>query len=647
MTTEREARYRVSVEKDGDTGAFQDIADGIEQAGEAAEQTARDASRLGDLYDNAREKLKTFAETVEKGNEGVEEGATRALLTLRRLQQAAEDLKASGRNLTDDQVRELEELERAYKDAVRGAGEYKRAQIEATRDVESATARTGEYRGSISSLADVFEQVSPKAARFALQGTAVVGALTAGYSAGTKFREGLGELDKLLGTSMLQSMDNFVQRAFLMQQAMDRLVGALQSPAEESRELLNILNILRAQGIKPVSSNLDELRAQLDQVSRAKGEVAQEALAAKAAQEEWTASMGLSREELDKQSKELAKFVAAFIEQNDQLDLSGISSRLKDQIQGILDKYRDLGTEAPKELQKVANALGILSTAQQETLDKHKQFLGEYQKAINDALGGVDEDVQERAAAIKETLANLAPKQNELRFLPPEQQAKLREELEEMIDTLRAAGQAITPEIQQIANQVGLLVPQWEAVAPAADSGAKGLDRGGEAAGRAADGLSKLRTESEGIAEVMGRQQTATDAVAGSAVRAGERTKEAASSIREGASAISDQADAAGEAGPKLGAAATASEDLAKAQHDAQGKLAGTSEEIRSLAEKIGSLETRSRGLATSLGATFGGLSSGISSVITLVGQLSTALDDALLKLEKLRDFDDVPDGAG
>lgn len=633
MAEEREAVYRVRTERTGDEEAISGVGREIEEAAQAAERAGSKAT-LSPLLEQlravdqegaeafealaseheelrrvleqpidfalakARRDADEFAEAVGEGASSAADRAAALRRSLDLVTEASRALARSGQGMTDAHERELEDLEDAYRSLIREQARVRASQAQVDRDLGKQLAGLGEYGAAIQDYGDLLNLLPPKLQKVAGVLGVVTSGLTAGYDAGTRFREFLAEVDGALGTDFRQQLDESAQAVIHFFDVFDRLEGRSSDPSTEFDLMRNALQQLRAEGLEPVSGNLDEVIAQLESYRRAQADASLEANAQRAATEKWAAGLGLSRAELDQTASALATFVTRFLEQNDALDQAEFAESIRPQLERLLDAYKTLGAEAPAELQKIASALGIVDSETRAGLETIAGYLDEYRSRLADAMGGVVEDANERRQALEQALGEL--RFEEVNFLPPEEREKLRAQLDGMLQDLRAVGGELTPELQAIAGAVGLVVAAWEPVAPAADAAASGMQNAADASRDGADATRDLIAEVERKREILRGSKEATDEEAAA-------SEDAASSTSESAEAQRDLVAEVERKRESLRGAAEAAREDAGASSEAAGAAsehAGAEDEVASAAErKRAALEEAQRAAEEGAGA--------------------------------------------
>ena len=608
----------------------------LDELSESVRRTAADARAGVSGFEAARESIRAFGDAAHKGGDGLDGMAAKSRAAINRLRDEIDALRRSGKGLTDEHEKELEQLQREYDQAIAATARFRRAQAEANKDIRDAGRAAGDVTGPIGGLNDVLEQMGGRWGAIATKAFAVVGAFSAGYDAGTKFRDGLAQIDEALGTSFRAGLDDTVTKLFRLREAADAWVGAAPSSARQSEFVANALKILRSQGIEPASHAYEDLVKQLEEVKRAQGELN----LVDSALKKWAEDLDIFGPTLDKNAKDFAKFAADFRAANAQIKDERLAEALKPQIQEILDQYKRLGQEAPAEFRKLADGFGIVDTATEKTLTKvegfAKKYLAELARAANGGKTFFDTSA-ESLAGVQLALSEFKLPAD-FALLPPKVQDDLRRELASMIEAVQQSGGAYTKEIESLAAYAGLLIAPWGRVADGAKTAAQALDQVGTAAGKAGtsiqDSGKSLITFGDGVIEIESGAKTAAqalDQVGTAAGKAGTSIQDSGKSLitfgdgvieiesgaKTAAQALDQVGTAAGEAGDKADegakdlassatSAATAKTEidrLAEALDQAGisfGKAAPAIDQVGTSASKAGSsFQTSGRALTT------------------------------------------------
>jgi hypothetical protein len=469
----------------------------------ALEGLEREQERLADpltaSVGRARDALGELKESTESSFSGAEGKLVAVKQAVDAYRDALEEAKAAGEDVTAEQEAELESLEAEYKTATKTVADYGRAKREVKKDIESASDATRLEGKSINDLGDVAELASPKLGKLIGIGAAIVGAFTAGWAAGEKLRSVLNSLTDSGG-----GFDNFIQKGLGVAAVADRIANGMNRSSRETDQnaeaLKNQQNIFENRKIDGFSQDIEANDRILQQHQ----------LAIKADRdqlEEFSKSVGLSRQELDQQAAQLAKSLDLFQKANPQMDASKLDEARK-QIQDLLDRYATLGAEVPENLQKLAESWAVTTSAVEEAAksqadaveasskkqadaaeaasERHANAVKALVESITGEVIASTEELQAQVAVVTEAIESINKSK-----LSPEGLEKAREEVQKLVDAFLAAKVEIPASLAAAADKVGVLVDAMER----AGGGYQFFTKSSEAA---ADSTVKLGVSADG-----------------------------------------------------------------------------------------------------------------------------------------------------
>ncbi len=533
---DRELKQRIVVESEG-TDAFAQTAAGakeldqsiaeIEQSLDARiseldalfasfEQQFGSLKTAAESLGEAKKPILEFVAAVKEGSEGIERKAGRAKLALQEVRAAAEELRQSGTGMTEAQQRELERLEDSYEGAIAAAGRYKAAQAEARREIREATASQREFTGSINDLGDIVSRASPKLSALALKGGAVVGAFSAGYAAGNKFREILGAIDRVLGTSLLPTLNKAVTGFFHLEEAAEAWVLEAESQETQLQNHTNLYKVLVANGIDPATLSIEQQRAALAKLKLEQAQQTGAIVEVDKAFQTWTTSLGINRAELDAQVNTLESNLQKLTASGAKLDEQELGEKLKPRIQALLDLYEAFG-EVPPKLQAIADRFGVVSSAAEASA----RSIEDLQRRTSASLAKTAKDAGTSREDIRKALKTLTPADIEL--LSPKLKEQVATELIAARDKVTLHGGEFTEKMSQQAARVALLIPAFTTPFK-------------ELTAAAGDGLSDLTTKGDGSGQVVADAATGLESL--STATAALKTGDAATVVTDIATAL-------------------------------------------------------------------------------------------------------------
>ncbi|HVF61676.1 MAG TPA: hypothetical protein VNJ70_17860 [Thermoanaerobaculia bacterium] len=409
-----------------------------------------------------------------------------------------------------------------------------------------------------------------------------------------------------------------------------------------------------------------DLNPQLAEAARGLGIATTEAERTAQGLERLAASAGASARELAKQTAELLKTIEATQKLNPNLNTEQLSALFKEPIQAALDAYAALGAQAPAELQKIADKLGVVSSATEELAKRTDALL---EKILGSSKLTVAE-LKKQQEELRGVLELVDPKK--LKFENPEAFARLQEEIKKLLEGFREFGIKVPQWLAEAATGADLFVAAMEvagaSVTPfagatrdlgvAATDAASGLAGGAQATqqlGTAAQGTGQIvrrltgevlevgeaaEASGEDVDRIGGRivevgeaadhtgdviRRTGEDVnlFAASAKQAGEEAQGAAAGVTAAGDAAGDAATSFVEAGRKATEAGTAVKTAGKgakegasgfgdldveaveatgAVEELRGAVEGATQSIAVIDERVAALSITVGGLVTAVG---------------------------------------------
>lgn len=294
----RNLEVKLKLSKEGDAEVFREVSADLEGMANSAEKS------IGKLQDKLQRGFGASAKDIAQ-----------AKVAIKEYRDALEEAEEAGGEIGEAARAQLDALDDKLREATDSVGEFRAEQQKAVRDIDDATKAAGGQAESINGLDDIVkkatESLGPGAAKWLSWGTAAVGAFTAGYEAGTKFREVMNDLTG-------GEFDNFIQKWYGLTAATEAWVGAADSAEDAAQRLKNQLNILTKNGIDPTGKSAEEVGQAVEDLAKkqkAAGEAVEQAANKRAeAQKKEDDAWRKSQEERAKAEEAKAKEEAAAAE---------------------------------------------------------------------------------------------------------------------------------------------------------------------------------------------------------------------------------------------------------------------------------------------------------------------------------------------
>ncbi len=510
-------------------------------------QAARFAEPFVRSVDQARAAVEDLQESIEGSMEGADGKLVQARRRIDEYKSALEAAKEAGQGVTSDQTSELERLEQEYEQATQAVAKFGKTKEEVKKKVDAAKASMDQGVGSINSLGDIAEKASPKLGKLIGVATAYVGAFTAGYAAGEKLRAILNSLSD-------GAFDRFIQKGLRMEAVANQIADGLAGIGREAETLANQRSIFEKLGFEGFSKDVEANERIIERHTRAVHED-------KSKIEEFAKSLGLSREELDKQAAVLSENIELFRKSNPQIDAKAYTDIVNGPIQALLDGYAKLGIEVPKHLKAVADASGVLSTKAEADVKKHEEAVkrhGEAVKAVLQSITGVvsrtSAELRAQASVVSDAVAVI----NKAK-LSPEGLNRARDEVQALVNAFHAAGEQIPATLLAAADKVGVFVAAMERGNVSVTPFAGAVDG-------AATSLVKLERAADGTYRVVDRL--------------GESTVKTSGEIAASTTVISDMNPVIDQAQISLADLKAKYGEAGRAAQDAGDKVQGSSKRV-------------------------------------------------------------------
>jgi hypothetical protein len=322
-----------------------------------------------------------FAEAVEEGGRGAGRALSIVNVAIDDLRAEIERLRAGGQPVAALEAR-LAELRKEVDAGTVRFGRYRAAARDAEDALKGATRGAGEFEGQLSSLEDVASVLSPRLGNVVGRITAIAGGIGIAVIA----LKTLIEWTEKAGKAGAAELEDHLADL----DAQIRL-----SSGETTRYAQNLRDVLRKNGYDVAADGVDELIAK-------EAELQQRLVARVAATKDLVASLGGDTKKLqdstavvlgavgellskagiglDLTKDRLEALVAAQESAGDRLARPvQLNTQLAQALVAALDeelaRYRDLGREAPENLEKVRTALAVAARADAEFLEAHEKLL--------------------------------------------------------------------------------------------------------------------------------------------------------------------------------------------------------------------------------------------------------------------------------
>lgn len=379
-----------------------------------------------------------------------------------------------------------------------------------------------------------------------------------------------------------------------------------------------------------------EIPPAIEAAARSLGIATTAAERAAQANEKWASSVGLSRKALEEQTATLLANIQALTNSNPDISVPDLSTTLGPQIKALLDSYARLGAEVPPELQKIATAWGVVSSAQERQAKILADVLGASQQSTSALL--------QQAQDLTAVLSGLS-----LNGLDTESFDRVQAKIRELFGAFQAAGQQIPAELANIAARfrvfedgaaraVGNVQRAMQTASGAVSAGASSMGSAVQGAavkietsaqsGRQA--ITNLGEAASSVAVKMEEGRVSIESVGSAAQAAGSASQSAASGIQAAGKAISEAGAAANEGASGLtegaeqtAAAGDALKGVADSAAAASGGLAPLPEQASSAASALGTLATEINNLGS--GDNVASLAKNVSELATAVAAVKTA----------------------
>lgn len=434
MAIDRKARIGIEVVGEGEE-------DAAKKAAEALEAMETAGKRAGETMEKAGEK-------IARGAGGAERSVIQAKGALDEYVRSLQAAEGAGAVIGEAEMAKLHDLEGAYQQATAEVGEFRAAQEQAKRDIESATEAAGGQAPAIRNLSDVYREVTkelgPGAVKWGTWGAAAAGAFTVGWQAGTKLRE---VLDEISGGKFSEGIQRDLTNWL-------RLDQGINTVAEDAELLRNQLNILVKSGIDPTGLSAEQVGAKVEELGKKMQAASIQASAAAHGFQEM-------RKELEAQAQELVARVELITNATKELGGERQAQIIRDtlgvSIKEALDLYAQLGQTVPQEIQKIADSLGVLSSSAEEARQRHVEVVRAILTDIKGEIAKTRPEIEAEAKALAQAIPDAFAAMPPVNFLSPEQFENAQVVISQMINTFKQAGQAIPPELEKMASAVGVL----------------------------------------------------------------------------------------------------------------------------------------------------------------------------------------------
>jgi hypothetical protein len=602
---------------------------------------------------NVEQSLDRLNGSVEKNFRNFGNVAGTAGLRLKELRDEIERAEAEGRDIGEAPRASLERLQKTLEETNRKYADFKNAQQDAKDAQKAFRSESDLGRGSINDLGDVLERTSPRMADMVGKGFAIAGAFTAGWAAGGKIRDVLNDLTQ-------GGFDKGIQA---IATSAINLFSSLDNTGDQSERLRNLTNILVKNGIDPAGLSIDEMAEKVANLGREKHETA-------SAAEALAKSVGLSKKELDEQSKTLVKGIESFAAANKQLTQEDLGKQFGKQVQELLDHYASLKQEAPPAIQQIAAAWKVTTSDVEAASKKQESSV----KGLVESITGA---VSKLGATLPEQLEVMQKAFEQIDFSKLDFGSKGYQEaerfLKQYVSTLLSAGKQVPESVAAQAASFGILVPAMNVVADGSKKLGLSIDEAttaasknklafdpltgtwtnvaaaskaaGDTTGVAAD---KIKTAADGVGEKKTKLQEFNEEIA--RIKSGQEA--AGKAADDGAKKVVDGAQ-------KIGDAKTGLKDAGTAADEAAGGLKKIGDEAASLdGEKAAAAKSGADKIKTEIGS----IAPAVDPVVTALSAIKTVLEElnsmkldglkgelssVLSKINEVKQAFDSIDGAG
>ena len=487
MAEEREVVARLKVQKEGDTAAFSETADQIEQMGAAA--------------DSAAPKMESFGETSMSSSEQVERVALATGKVMAAMAAAGAILQtaAKGAEILGESMGGLDEETDA---TVKSVGDLGKAL--SSLDVMGTAAALGQTLGNV--LNDLTD---------ATKSTVVVNEEL--VAKGAEQREHLLAVIEIQ-KELVESERARVEKLELTAEALGRQAAAEKATGEISKATAEAIKAnVAAYGSIPAP--LAAAAASLGILSAAEKKAADDAKAA--AEQHKTAVQGIVSEitgipaKVGPPLQELSKTLSDALSK---INFAGLNSeqleRAKGVLQAFIDTSRQAGQQIPKDIADQAASLGILVAAM--------EVVG----TANTGLRGTEAELKEVVVGTSQTFNAQGQELSRLTTITNQAGAAAKAAGAQIKDGADEAGEGFTP-IRNVTGEVQKLVDGLKGAASSskaagadiksgadtAGEGASALKETGKAGGEAGTGLAAAKAGASGLGEAAGGAATGVGAL--------------------------------------------------------------------------------------------------------------------------------------
>jgi hypothetical protein len=424
-------------------------------------------------YLGVSDAVKRLEESTRGSFVGATQRVSEARVELNNYTRALEDAKRAGADLGEGEIAQLEQLEGRYRSAVEAVGRYEAAKKQAKREIDASAAATDRELSSVRSLDDLLKRAAPSWAHYVVNAGSVIAVFGVAYAAGSKLRDVFNDLTD-------GSFDRFLQKTSPVLIAWNKLVDiwATSGPNAAGR-LERQLELLRKNGIDPTGLSAEEVSAKVDELGKALQRGGHATSEAKFKHEAYATALTESEREIGEQIAALDRFVTKSREVGDLITPDQVAG-IKERIREFLAQYDTLSEGGKAKLRELAAQWGVLTAAEEQALERHKELVAEYLEAITGAAAGSREQLEAEAAAMVVALESIDF--DRIKGTQPKVFANLQEQIEEMLSKFRESGQLIPDELGKWANAAGVVVHQWELMGTAAV----------EAAGKVGQGTTRI-----------------------------------------------------------------------------------------------------------------------------------------------------------